>query len=125
MKVFCVICRHADGENKKLTFPLCKETLEIVRSRHKFLVDNIHYSSIAYSLIQHGVISDRHKASIEETQNGFERVGRLLDVLRRRSEEDFRQFVECLEEEGHGLAAGMLQSDYLNKGLYFSFKTRN
>ena len=110
---------HVDGEVESLAYPLTKETSEILRSRRTYLIDNIYYSTIADSLLQHVVISGRHKASIEETLNGFDRVGRLLDILQRRSMDDFYRFIKCLEETGHTLMAETLKSNCLNSGSHF------
>ena len=85
--------------------PLTETELDKLRSLRTYLINNIHYASIADSLFQCGVISKKHKQSIESKPEEFERVETLLDIVQRRSRENFHKFLLCLKLCGHKLVA--------------------
>ena len=85
--------------------PLTEAELSKLRRLRSYLIDNIHYTSIADSLIQYGVIRKKHKQSIESKPEECMRVNILLDILQRRSRENFHQFLLCLKLCSHECVA--------------------
>ena len=85
--------------------PLTEAELDKLRSLRTYLIKNIHYTSIVDSLLQYGVISEMHKQSIEPILVEYKRVEILLDILQRRSRENFYQFQCCLKLCRHEFVA--------------------
>ena len=98
---YVIVDESSAGNN----VPLTEAELDKLRSLRTYLIKNIHYTSIVDSLLQYGVISEMHKQSIEPILVEYKRVEMLLDILQRRSRENFHQFLLCLKLCRHDIVA--------------------
>ena len=98
---YVIVDESTAGTNVSLT----ETELNKLRSLRTYLINNIHYTSIADSLFQYGVISKNHKQSIDSRPDECKRVEVLLDILQRRSRENFHQFLLCLKLCRHEFVA--------------------
>src|ERR1700761_7646650 len=99
--MYVIVDESSAGNN----VPLTEAELHKLRSLRTYLIKNIHYPSIVDSLLQYGVISEIHKQSIEPILVEYKRVEIFLDILQRRSRENFHQFLFCLKLCGHEFVA--------------------
>ena len=125
---YVIVDESSAGNN----VPLTVDELDKLRSLWTYLIDDIHYPSIANSLFENGVISKKHKQSIESKPEEFKRVEILLDILQRRSRENFHQFLLCLElcqyehiAEAFGESTGSTEIIITYVDLYMQFLTKS
>ena len=77
--------------------PLTEIERKYLRSKHKFLVDELflEYGLLA-ALLAVNCLNDRHVDGIKTHINRPDQIGELLDIMKRRSFAQYKQFVECV-----------------------------
>ena len=78
-------------------------------------MNNISYADVIFKLTEKDVISRRHVSHIEAENDEFKRIGRLLDIIGRRSLKQYHLFIDCLRDSNQPHVVNALESD---AGLY-------
>ena len=89
---------YSDIDSSEGTQVLSEEELEKMRVLRPFLIKEMNVESLLDPLLTAGCIHDRHVAAIKQYKTKEEMNGELLDILKRRSISQYKQFIKCLHE---------------------------
>jgi len=99
--------------------PLTESERNRLRSKRKFLVDEMTVEGLLNSLLSADCISDKHLETINDLTSRRNKIRELIDILQRRSIAQYKQFVECVRLNNQDHVAHALES---NGGMVtFSF----
>jgi len=79
--------------------------------RRTFLVNHLHFDSIANDLIEENIISVNEKQKIEMNATDNQKVERFLDIFPRKSNEAFEVLIGSLRKCGQAHVADELSND--------------
>src|SRR6218665_263037 len=89
-------------------WPLTENELSILDANQESLVDLVDCSELLTSLYSAKVINGRQRETISSEPTNHRRNEVLLDILRRRSIDDYRQVIRCLHESKQSHVAEIL-----------------
>src|SRR6218665_558206 len=89
-------------------WPLTENEISILDTNQESLVDLVDCSELLPRLYSAQVINRRQRVTISSEPNDLKRNEVLLDILRRRSVDDYRQVVQCLHESNQSHVAEIL-----------------
>src|SRR6218665_809919 len=89
-------------------WPLTENEISILDTNRESLVDLVDCSELLTSLYSAQVINGRQLETISSEPTNHRRNEVLLDIIRRRSIDDYRQVVRCLHESNQSHVAEIL-----------------
>src|SRR6218665_2510197 len=89
-------------------WPLTDNEISILDTNQESLVDLMDCSDLVVRLYSAQVINGRQRETISSEPTNHRRNEVLLDILRRRSIDDYRQVVRCLHESNQNHVAEIL-----------------
>ena len=89
-------------------WPLTDNELSILDTNQESLVDLVDCSDLLIRLFSAQVINGRQRETIFSEPTNHRRNEVLLDILRRRSVDDYRQVIRCLYESNQSHVAEIL-----------------
>ena len=98
--------------------PLDEAYLNRLRVNQTFLIENLRLKDLLNSLFACDVISPRQKDHIIEYNKSSDRIGELLDIMRRRSVHQFRLFLQCLRDTEQGFIADIIMTDEAGRLIF-------
>lgn len=97
---------NCDNDNR----PLNEDEQKNLLGKIDFLASNIQLDKMLDKLINRSCINHRHKSSVmKHVGDNYEMNDAFLWILRRRSCNQYKHFIECLRETGQTCVADMLE----------------
>ena len=103
----CSLGFVARGDDRSLT-DVERDKLQILRW---YLVDQISLNGLVDLLSSVGCISDKHREVVNQPGTVWQQIGRLMDIIERRSFTQYKQFVESLRLTAQSYVADYLERD--------------
>ena|SRR6218665_2454474 len=102
--MFCVEYQSEYGDD----WPLTDNEISILDTNQESLVDLLDCSDLLIRLFSAQVINGRQRETIFSEPTNYRRNEILLDIIRRRSIDDYRRMVQCLHESNQSHVAEIL-----------------
>ena len=103
--MFCVENKKEYGND----WPLTEKQISLLDANQEILVDLVDCSELLVRLYAAQVINRRQRVTISSEPNDIKKNEILLDIIRRRSIDDYRQLIRCLHESNQSHVAELLE----------------
>ena len=94
----------------KYSEPMTDSQVRAIQILRKGLMDELNASDDLLNKLRHICIHDKHRNRILRESSMDERVSKLLDIMQRRSQGDFEDFIRRLYESGQPDVARLLET---------------